>query len=85
MVGCKKEQIMDIRKPKEDDQEMAEEAFQLIVNLVERNPWIDANQWISGCMTAVSNTFIQNGASFQEFEGCMKDAIRFYKKEWDKS
>jgi hypothetical protein len=70
------------RPAEPDDQEKAQEAFDILCSLPEKYPHIDPNQWTAGCISCFVNSFQQ--FTYEEFcleMDCIKD---FYKDWWEK-
>lgn len=73
---------LKLRIPKDDDQENAEKAYQLIAELVKSNPGIDDNFWVGGCWTALINCYRETGFDYKDFCKEVEKVKRFYKKKF---
>lgn len=75
--------MIKIRKAKSDDQDKVQAAMRLIDKLVEQNPQIDNNQWVSACLSSVVSCFISNGFSYDMFQKEMQNIVKCYKEWWE--
>jgi hypothetical protein len=74
---------MKRRRRKKDDQSKAEEAYQLIADVVKNNLQIESVHWVGGCWTALINCYIQNKLPFESFCSEIEEIKKFYKDRWE--
>lgn len=71
------------RFPKKEDQDKAQEAFQLIKELILLNPHIDMNQFMGACLSIWTERFYASNCSYEEFKHETMKAINSARKYWD--
>ncbi len=74
---------MQIRPPKDDDQEQAERALIIIKKCTLMYPEIEATIWITACLSAVAASMHASDMTYEEYCGEMTSAMKHYKTWWD--
>lgn len=74
---------MKFRAEKKDDQLNVEKAINLINELVQLNPGIETNLWISAFMSLTANTYIQNNVSFVDFYNDISGMLAHFQRIWE--
>jgi hypothetical protein len=74
---------MKRRGPKPDDQENATKACGLLNAMVKLHPEIDCNCWVSGCLSSIAATYVENGIGYPTYKKEMEEAVKFYKSYWE--
>jgi hypothetical protein len=72
-----------LRNSKPTDQENVYKARDLIYALVDLNPQIETNIWVSALMSLSVDTYKENEISFTNFKRDMAQMINHYEKTWD--
>ena len=72
-----------IRESREDDQENAQKAFDLILEFVEENDHIEISIWAATFFNVLAHAFKNSGYSHEEFCEEIKNVARDYKSAWD--
>lgn len=73
------------RQEKKTDQELTQKGYDLLLELIENHPEIEATLWIGVCWGATAHACIENGITHEEFcEECNKN-MKFYKQWWDEN
>lgn len=76
--------VMRERKPKIDDQEQADRAFDILAQIMDMHPEIEPNIWVASTLSCIVASFIDAGASYEAFCVEMKAMTEHYKSWWDK-
>lgn len=71
------------RVAKYNDQDRANEAFLLIMELALKNPHIDVNQFIGACFSVWTERFYKSGFSYEVFKQQTLLAIDNAKAWWE--
>lgn len=75
------------RKPKPEDQENSQQAYEFLLSLIQdgkrKYPHIDSNQWVGGCFSCIVQAYINSGISYSEFYKEMFSILEFYKKDFE--
>lgn len=72
------------RKPKPDDQDKSQEAFELMKLLAISNPHIDINQFVGACFSVWADRHQSTGFSYKEFIKETERAAKHVKHWWGK-
>jgi homoserine trans-succinylase len=75
---------MEKRTPMPNDQEKANEAFELLQSLVLQNPQIESTIWIGGCWSALVDVYIRNGMTYTQFCKELDGVKKHYKRWWER-
>lgn len=74
---------MRYREPKPTDQEEVDAAYKLFCAFILENPQVEPSLWIGVCLSAIADSFINAGMSYNYFKKCMLDGVLHYEKWWD--
>jgi len=74
---------MRLRPGKKDDQLQVQKVINLIDELVQLNPGIEPNLWISAFMSLTANTYMQNESTFSDYFNDMSGMVAHFKRIWE--
>ena len=74
---------MKHRPPKEDDQENAEKAFNVIMAFLGEHPEFEGSIWCAAMITSAALAFRDSGHSHEDFKKEMQRITKFYKYLWE--
>jgi hypothetical protein len=72
------------RPPRDNDQEEAEKAFNILRSCILKHPHIESTLWASACVSLMVNAWRDNGFTFEEFASEMFDILEFFKDKWER-
>ncbi len=58
---------MELRPPREDDQEVTEIAYQLLRKTIQDHPEIESTLWVSATISSIIDCYEDNGFTADEF------------------
>lgn len=70
------------RKPKKDDQELAQKAYELIVDLMRNNQQIEPNLWGAAIWSVLTKGYKESNFTYHEFCQEVRDALNHYESWW---
>lgn len=69
-----------IRKPKPNDQQLCQKAYELLMDLLQKNqPEIESALWVGPMIAAISDAFLESGVPYKDFKDQMRQAVKHYK------
>lgn len=71
------------RTPKSTDQEDIEKAFKMIAKLAHGHPQIEPTLWSAACLSAVVQSYVENGFTYKEFKVEFDSFVKHCKKWFD--
>ena len=74
---------MKIREPKPNDQEQVQKALDLIKEVANLNPDIEATIWVSACYSCIVSSYINSGITYDEFIRDISNGFKIYKSWWE--
>ena len=75
--------MKEIRPSQTDDQEKAQKAFEMIIDLINKHPEIECTLWASAVWSTLVNGYIESHFSYDEFYGEVLKVAHHYKYWWD--
>lgn len=74
---------MKLRNPKPDDQDIVDNAVEILEAVAARNPHIEDTLWVSAFFACITNAYINSDVTKNEFTKEMNKAIKIYEKWFD--
>jgi hypothetical protein len=72
------------RKPKKTDQEKTNEAFNLLLETMQKNDHIESSLWAGATWSCIVNGYINSDCPYEEFCEELERIKKHYEKWWEK-
>jgi hypothetical protein len=74
---------MKKRRSRATDQENTQIAYDLLCETVQNNPKVEVSLWFGAMASALAQTLIKSGASYEEFCRILDDLKLYYKSHFE--